>query len=113
MQAGTRNGSSMSSAASALLIACFVSGPALGATSAFSVDCTAQPASSAPAGTHRDGCAMSPQAPRRTGMRMSNRPSDGRTGGTPETSARVPGGPPDDANAGLTFVVPDAHLFSR
>ena len=44
---------------------------------------------------------------------MSNRPSDGRTGGTPETSARVPGGPPDDANAGLTFVIPDAHLFSR
>ena len=36
----------------------------------------------------------------------SNGPSDGRTGGTPEISARTPGGPPDDANAGLTFALP-------
>jgi hypothetical protein len=45
-------------------------------------------------------------------VRMSNRPSDGRTGGTPETSARVPGGPPDDVDTGLTYVIPSAHLLS-
>ena len=42
----------------------------------------------------------------RSRIRSSNRPSDGRTGGTPETSARTPGGPPDDVNAGLTFALP-------
>jgi hypothetical protein len=42
---------------------------------------------------------------------LYNRPSDGRTGGTPETSARVPGGPPDDVNTGLTFVIPNANIF--
>ncbi len=42
----------------------------------------------------------------RSRIRSSNGPSDGRTGGTPETSARTPGGPPDDVNAGLTFALP-------
>ncbi len=42
----------------------------------------------------------------RSRIRSSNGPSDGRTGGTPETSARTPGGPPDDVNAGLTLALP-------
>ena len=44
-------------------------------------------------------------------IRLSNAPSDSRTGGTPQTSARTPGGPPDDANGGLTFELPSAHVF--
>lgn len=43
----------------------------------------------------------------RARIRSSNGPGDGRTGGTPETSARTPGGPPDDVNAGLTFALPN------
>jgi hypothetical protein len=42
----------------------------------------------------------------RSRTRASNGPSDGRTGGTPETSARTPGGPPDDVSAGLTLALP-------
>ena len=59
----------------------------------------------------RDDCSEWPRAAPRHGMRMSNRPNDGRTGGTPQTSARVPGGPPDDVNTGLTFAIPSVNAF--
>ena len=73
--------------------------------------CATQTPSGAASGAPDQPCENSRRAPARVGIRLFNRPSDGRTGGTPETSARTPGGPPDDVNTGLTFVIPNANIF--
>jgi|BarGraIncu00222A_1022003.scaffolds.fasta_scaffold139927_1 hypothetical protein len=60
----------------------------------------------APASPASDKACAAKTCGSRSRIRSSNGPSDGRTGGTSETSARTPGGPPDDVNAGLTFALP-------
>ena len=95
---------------STLAVVLFSSASALGASERSATPCTAQTRGDGSTAT-RDGCERSARALPYPGMRMSNRPSDGRTGGTPETSARVPGGPPDDVNTGLSFAIPSIKVF--
>jgi hypothetical protein len=94
----------------ALAVVLSASTPTVAATS-YATPCSAETRSQPPAVNGREGCVESRQAAPHRWMQMSNRPSDGRTGGTPETSARVPGGPPDDVNAGLTFAIPSLNVF--
>ena len=87
--------------------------PALASAQGAGDDATSPPAAHPVAVVNPHGrCLFNlPCAGGRERIRLSNAPSDSRTGGTPETAARTPGGPPDDANAGLTFELPDAHVF--
>jgi hypothetical protein len=103
---------SLSIAALATTLSLAAAGPASaqGTAGGSATAATAGASQAAPSGATRKAMKRRALRPR---VNSANKPTDGRTGGTPTTSARTPGGPPDDVNTGLTIPIPSIGKGSK